>query len=269
MQVTEKSNTFLHSKLPIDKDENILAVYKHHWFAYASNWLIGLVLIIIILVLAILSVSTASLSLEAHKTAILAGAGLLCIIIGLGTCVPVYLLSQEQLVLTEESLLQVLQPSLFASKVDSVGLARIDDVSVRQNFMGTMFGFGHMTIETPGEQDNFEFFVIPLPHEAAREITKAHENFEAALNAGRLPTTMGVDPLAAAPKIDPAQYQQFLQYQQMVAQQQTQQAQQPTTPISAQVEPATVETNDQTGNSAPPVQSASDTTADTEQPVDS
>jgi uncharacterized membrane protein YdbT with pleckstrin-like domain len=126
--------------------------------------------------------------------------------------------SQEVVVLTEEAVLQVLQPSLFASKVSQLNLAHIADVSVRQNFMGTIFGFGKITVETPGEQDNYEFTMLPRPQASAREIIAAHENFQAAVESGRMPTTLG-KAQPQTPQIDPQQYQQFLQYQQMVEKQ--------------------------------------------------
>lgn len=228
MAPTEKQNQFLHSKLPIDQDENILAVFRHHWFAYASSWIVAAVLVVLVLGMAgfVTTLGGSDSSVAQYRTAIIAGAGLLCVIIVLGAYLPVYLRTQEQLVLTDEALLQVLQPSLFASKVDQLGLSRVDDISVRQDFLGTILGYGHITIETPGEQDNYEFLMLPKPHDAARTIAQAKENFEAALNSGRLKTTLGEAPTpAAAPAIDPQQYQEFLQYQQMVAQQKQEQEQ--------------------------------------------
>ncbi len=221
MLIKDKDNHYLHSKLPIDADEKILAVYKHHWFAYASNWLVGIGLVIIIMAIAIAltSLSGTEGTVAQHKGQIIAGAAGFSVLILLGTMLPVYLRSQEQLVLTEEALLQVLQPSLFASKIDQLNLQHIDDVSVRQDFFGTMLGYGHLTIETPGEQDNYEFYMLPDPHRSAREISQAHENYDAALQAGRMPTTLGEAPRAVVPQIDPAQYQQFLEFQQMQARQ--------------------------------------------------
>jgi hypothetical protein len=119
--------------------------------------------------------------------------------------------------LTEEAVLQILQPSLFANKISQLNLAHIADVSVRQDFFGTIFGYGKITIETPGEQNNYEFTILPNPQDIARHIIEAHENFQAAVEAGRIPSTLGVP---QAPQIDPQQYQQFLEYQQMVTQQQ-------------------------------------------------
>ncbi|HSX42698.1 MAG TPA: PH domain-containing protein [Candidatus Saccharimonadales bacterium] len=233
MPISPQQDKYLHSKLPIDEDEKILAVYKHHWFAYASSWIVAVIVVIMVMSIAIAftvlgtggsdGVSTGA----QHQNLILAVAGGFSALILVGAALPVYLRSQESLILTEEALVQMLQPSLFASSVNQLSLQHITDVSVTQDFFGTTLGFGHLNIETPGEQNNYNFMMLPDPHTAARQIIQAHENFDAALQGGMLPSTLGAARQAQvqtqqAPAIDPQQYQQFLQYQQMVAQQQAQ-----------------------------------------------
>jgi hypothetical protein len=221
MPINPQADKYLHSKLPIDDDEKILAVYKHHWFAYASSWIVGIFVVTLAMGLAaafsVFGGSDGAAS--SHSDVILIATGFFSVLILAGTSLPVYLRSQEQLVLTEEAILQMLQPSLFASKVSQLSLQHIADVSVRQDFFGTILGYGHITLETPGEQDNYKFAMLPNPHQAAREIIAAHENFDAALQGGRIASTLRTA-MPQAPQIDPQQYQQFLQYQQMLAQQQ-------------------------------------------------
>lgn len=253
MSVSPQADKFLHEKLPIDEDEKILGIYKHHWFAYASSWIVGVIIVLLTMGIAL------AFAMYTHSngaggsdpsTVILAGAGLFSALILIGTSLPVYLRSQEQLVLTEEALLQVLQPSLFASKIDQLSLQHIADVSVQQDFFGTMLGYGHLTIETPGEQNNYQFSMLPDPHRAAREIIAAHENFDAALQGGRLESTLGVTP-QRMPQIDPQQYQQFLQYQQMVAQQQAATSV-PDPAVQAQTQPAPTEESQPVSADEPP-----------------
>ena len=224
MQVTPKVDAALHQKLPIDADEKILAVYKHHWFAYAASCMIGVLVAAVIVALAVALTTTGSTdsTFVQYKSQIIAVASLFSILILAGTAIPVYLRSQEQVVLTEEALVQVLRPTIFANKIDQLSLRHISDVSVTQDFLGTMFGFGHITVETPGEQNNYHFATLTNPHESAREIIAAHENFAAALHSGRMPSTLErvAQPAPQVQAIDPEQYQQFLQYQQMVARQQ-------------------------------------------------
>ncbi len=239
MQVTPKADAALHQKLPIDADEKIIAVYKHHWFAYAASWMVGLAVAIAVMVLAtvLTTFSGADSTLVQYRYQIMALASVFSLIVLAGTCIPVYLRSQEQVVLTEEAIVQVLRPTLFANKIDQLSLRHISDVSVTQDFLGTMFGFGHITIETPGEQNNYHFSTLTNPHESAREIIAAHENFDAALHSGRMPSTLERVAQPQTAGIDPEQYQQFLQYQRMVAQQQQEQQTAgtvPTAPASGQ-----------------------------------
>jgi uncharacterized membrane protein YdbT with pleckstrin-like domain len=221
MQISEKQNKVMHSMLPIDDDEEILSIYKHHWFAYVSQWVIAIILVIVILGLAAFMVTFigGEATNANYKMAIMGGAVALSALVAIFTLVPAWLKSQEFLVLTDEAILQTLQPALFAAKTSQLSLQHINDVTVRKDFFGTMFGYGQITVETPGEQDNYIFSMLPNPDAAAREIVAAHENFEAALESGRMPTTLkAAQP--KAPDIDPEQYEQFLQYQQMVAKQQ-------------------------------------------------
>jgi hypothetical protein len=240
MNVSPSADKYLHSKLPIDHDEKILAIYKHHWFAYASSWILGFFLVAMIMIVAVIASSIgggdSGSSFSQTQLLVVGGAAVLSLVILIGTSIPVYLRSQEQIVLTEEAILQVLQPSLFASKIDQLSLQHIADVSVTQDFFGTILGYGHITLETPGEQNNYRFSMLPDPHATARQIIEAHENFDAALQGGMLKSTLG-SAQPQVPQIDPQQYQQFLQYQQMVAQQQSQQAAQANNPVGAPASP--------------------------------
>jgi hypothetical protein len=221
MPVKEKEDRYMHGRLPIGKDEKILAIYKHHWFSYAAIWAVGLLVIAVVMGIAVLLTTVMAgdnSALAERKSLILSGALVFSVLVAIFTFIPVYLKAQEQVVLTEEALLQILQPTIFASKISQLNLLHMADVSVRQDFFGTVFDFGKISVETPGEQDNYEFFAIPHPKDAAKTIIEAHENYQAALESGRLPTTLGTQPAAQQIQVDPAQYQQFLAYQQSVAQ---------------------------------------------------
>jgi hypothetical protein len=256
MQITPKVDAALHQKLPIDADEKFLAVYKHHWFAYATSCVIGLTVAIIVVLLAVALTMTgnADSTFVQYRPQVIAIASMFSVLVLAGTALPVYLRSQEQVVLTEEAIVQVLRPTIFANKIDQLSLRHISDVSVTQDFFGTMFGFGHITIETPGEQNNYHFSMLANPHESAREIIAAHENFDAALHSGRMRTTLVQAAAPPAPTIDPQQYEQFLQYQQMVARQQQEQqlgkaptAQQPASLVAVESpREATVQSQDPT-----------------------
>lgn len=220
MQVSPSQNQKLHEKLPIDNDEKVVALYKHHWFAYLPSWIATGLIVVAIIVGAALLASSDQTTIAQYRAPILAGAFLVSILVALGGLLPVYLRSKEQLVLTDESLLRVLQPSLFSSKVDQLGLQHLANISVQQDFLGTMFGFGHVLIETPGEQrTNYDFYWVANPREVSRQISETHENFDAALQGGRLPSSLGTQQ-PQAPTIDPQEFEKFLEFQQMEKMQQ-------------------------------------------------
>jgi uncharacterized membrane protein YdbT with pleckstrin-like domain len=226
--VDSKTDQQLHRRLPIGPEEQILGVYKHHWFVYASIWALGLIVAVAIMTVATLFASTIGVDGStgiSQQTVIVIGAALFSGLILLATWIPAWLRSQEQLVVTDEALLQILQPSIFGSKVSQLSLQHVADVSVRKDLFGTLFGFGNIMIETPGEQSNYSFAAIGPADDAARTIIDAHENFTAALESGRMPTTIkrpGND--SHSVEVDAAEYQKFLDYQQYQARMRDEQA---------------------------------------------
>ena len=238
MTISPAQDKQCHEALPIDADEKVLSIYRHHAIAYVQPILTAVLVIILLMGLAVLVSSHTSFGGDPivpvdYQRYVYGTAIVLSVVTALFTAMPVWLRMQEYLVLTDEAVLQVLQPALFSSKVSQIGLEHLSDVSVRQDFLGTIFGYGKLTIETPGEQDDYEYMYLPHPRDAAREITEAHENFAAALESGRLPTTMGTPPAAAASAIvppegkvavDAQEYQAFLRFQQQGRQQPTEES---------------------------------------------
>ena len=215
--VTPAEDRMCHQRLPMGEREETIAIYRHHWFSYVSVLFVALCAITVLFGLVIILMSQGGDAgyLAQHREAVLMGLGLFSIVILLFSLIPIWLRSQEKLILSDDSLYQTLQPSLFAGKVSQLNLAHLADVTVRQDFFGTIFGYGHITLETPGEQDNFEYYVLGNAHEAAREILETHENYIAALESGRLPTTFKGVPASQAPQIDPKEYEEFLAFQRM------------------------------------------------------
>jgi uncharacterized membrane protein YdbT with pleckstrin-like domain len=233
MKATPSQDTFFHQKLPIDNDESILGVYRHHPIAYIIPMLLALLVIAVIvgLALALTNVTPEGTAIidPLYRSYVIMGVGIFSLLVLVFTYIPVWTKTQDQLVLTDESILQILQTSLFSDKVSQMGLQHINDVTVRAGFWGNLFGFGHITIETPGEQDNFEYGYLPNANAAAREISEAHERFTAALESGQvhLEGISGSNnaanstwqksqaPNANSPVImvDPVEYQKYLEYQ--------------------------------------------------------
>lgn len=234
MSVSPQEDLFLHEKLPIDNDERIIAVYRHHGFAYFVNIIFAVAAIAAMFGLVLmLKASGGSNGPLAHNFGIIfAFISIVSLLIIAGAIVIIHLKLQEQLVLTSESLLQVLKPTIFTAKIDQINLERIDNVHVYQDFFGTVIGYGHLTVETPGEQDNFEFNIVSHPKEIVKEITNVCEDYKAALQTGQVTpnpdgqyikhkqdysapdtTPINTGQPQQSINVNSNEYQQFLEYQ--------------------------------------------------------
>lgn len=226
-------------------EERVLAVYRHHWFAYASIFFIALFASLVIVGFAAMIVGQGDTNnpVSQYQTVIISGSLVFAAVILFASLLPIWLRMQEKLILSDEAIYQMLQPNLFSSKISQLNLAHINDVTSKQDFFGTMFGFGHLTVETPGEQDNYEFSVLANVRQAAKEIIEAHENFQAALESGRITTSFRGQPAVttsgpqAPTYIDPQEYQQFLAFQRMQQEQAAQNAQPANTPAPQDTSP--------------------------------
>lgn len=224
MKITPTLEAYFRNRLPIDKDEVIIAIYRRHPVAYVIPLLIALFVIAIIggLSYVLTSGPTASVLItETSHELIIAGVGVFSFLVLMFAYIPIWMSMQDRVILTNESVMQILQTSPFSDKVSQLSLQHVADVTVRAGFWGNMLGFGTLTIETPGEQSNYQFSYLPDGNEAARQIAEAHENFIAALESGQLhsnPMYPRHNPNAAWPPaptitVDPAEYQKFLEYQ--------------------------------------------------------
>jgi hypothetical protein len=111
-------------------------------------------------------------------------------------------------ILTDDSLTQVSQLSLFDKQSSQLSLASLEDVTVEQNgILPHMFNFGQIKAETAGEHSKFTFSYCPNPNQYARQILEARENFEQGKtdNYGRAPESAAATTPVTAPPAPPAQ----------------------------------------------------------------
>ncbi len=84
----------------------------------------------------------------------------------------------NELILTNENIIQILQFGLFNRQVSQLNLAKIQDVSVDQKgILQNTLSYGVIEIETAGEAANFRFKFTPQPNLVAKLIIEAHEEY--------------------------------------------------------------------------------------------
>jgi uncharacterized membrane protein YdbT with pleckstrin-like domain len=164
-----------HGMLQQDHDERILAVVKRSLFGVWPHLLFSALAFLALLGVVFLAAS--------GKLSNVSGAGNILLFAGLGWALVeliIYVLIitylGNKLIVTNESLVQRLQNTLFHQKTSQLMLTDIQDVTFSQNgFFAHTFNFGSINVETAGEQVNFVFTFARNPAEKVRIIIEAQE----------------------------------------------------------------------------------------------
>lgn len=118
-----------------------------------------------------------SLSPSAYRL-VLAGTVLAMAFLVFILFVATYIYRQSRLFVTNRNLIQVVQRGLFVRKVSRLSMSNVEDVSAEQKgILATILGYGTLTIQTAGEQENFIFYYCPNPNRYASEVLAAHQAY--------------------------------------------------------------------------------------------
>ena len=83
---------------------------------------------------------------------------------------------KSSFVITDQSIKQTLQISLFNKKISQLNVAEIQDVTAeKKGVLPTFFNYGRLLVETAGEQENFHFDYCPNPDHYAKIILDSRQ----------------------------------------------------------------------------------------------
>jgi hypothetical protein len=149
--------------------------------------LIGLVAIYLVATVAVVAIFTllVAISPETFDTSdatispqlsviMVVGATLLVLILLTAT----YIYRQSRLLITDRSLVQIMQRSLFNKKVSRLSISNVEDVSEEQRgILATFFNYGTLMVQTAGAEENFIFTLCPSPSLIADRIIEARQAY--------------------------------------------------------------------------------------------
>jgi uncharacterized membrane protein YdbT with pleckstrin-like domain len=99
--------------------------------------------------------------------------------IGIGGAVAVWVYLQNHFFMTNESIIQEIQHSLFSRHEQTVSLGSIEDASFRQSgLMQTMFNYGTVRLSTEGEETTYQFSYVADPRSHVAKLNNAVEAFK-------------------------------------------------------------------------------------------
>lgn len=106
---------------------------------------------------------------------------LLCLIVlvGIGGYAAVWVYLRNTFYLTNESVIQEIQHSLFSKHEQTVSLGSIEDASYRQvGVFQTAFNYGTIRLSTEGEETTYRFQYVDNPKEQIAILNNAIEAFK-------------------------------------------------------------------------------------------
>jgi len=167
----------------LEPGECVLTVVHRSFIGLLGIYLVATAAIVAILALVVgLSpdtFNTDSVNISPALSAIIiVGATLLVLILFTAT----YIYKQSRLLVTDRSLVQVMQKTLFNKKVSRLSMSNVEDVSEEQRgFLASFFNYGTLTVQTAGTEDNFIFTLCPNPTKLADRIIEARQAYAKSL----------------------------------------------------------------------------------------
>lgn len=178
----ERSKT-LYPQLNLSEGEYVIRSVRRHPIGLVTPLVIGVVLITI--TLTILTsfgdfIERFGISGELANPSMLFLLGVLfVIIVGMGMAVSAYVYTSNKFFLTNESVIQEIQNSLFSRHEQTVSLANIEDASFTQKgILQHVFNYGSVRLSTEGDETTYRFSYVANPKQHVDALNNVVEAFK-------------------------------------------------------------------------------------------
>lgn len=169
--------------LNLSKGEHVLLAVHRHPIGLALPVLGTGFVLLLILSLALgypflETNSSTGVSLPPYEAILLVSA-LLGILVSIFGYIAVWIYQRNQFFLTNESVIQEIQTSLFAKHEQTASLGSIEDVSFKKtNIFEVFFDFGTIRLSTEGEETTYRFHYVSNPKRQVAILNNAVEDFK-------------------------------------------------------------------------------------------
>lgn len=167
--------------LNLSRGEYVIVAVRRHPIGLFRIWAIGLGLVTAFFVVYYLSFAGPNASPEIQDLS-----GLATIIMGIllaltiaGTMVATYVYISNRFYLTNESVIQEIQDSLFSRHEQTVSLSNIEDASYKQGgIFPVLFNYGLIRLSTEGDETTYRFSYVTNPKRHIATLNNAVEAFK-------------------------------------------------------------------------------------------
>ncbi len=164
----------------ISPNEKVIAVIKRHPFGIIRLYISAV--LGLILAGGLLLFLMSELVPREDNPNIYAALGALAVVV-VGFMIVIMLIAtiiyyKSNFVITDQSIKQTLQISLFNKKISQLDVSQIQDVTAeKKGFLPTFLNYGRLIVETAGEQVNFHFDYCPNPDHYAKIILDSRQHY--------------------------------------------------------------------------------------------
>jgi hypothetical protein len=176
-------STRLYPSLNLSEHEYVISAIRRHPIGLILPLALGVFLITIALtILSNYPAIVTLLSIQgqfAGPTALAVPLLIFCGIVALGMYVTYYVYSNNKFYLTNESVIQELQMSLFSRHEQVASLENIEDASYYQEgIMQQIFDYGTIRLSTQGDETTYRFAYASHPKQRIATLNNAVESFK-------------------------------------------------------------------------------------------
>ncbi|TAL14155.1 PH domain-containing protein [Patescibacteria group bacterium] len=173
----------LYPTLNLSEGEYVIAVVKRHPIGLFLSFGIGLILTTVVisalfnydLVVQFFRLKGAAADINAMALPLVALVLLICLM----TYIAYYIYTNNRFYLTNESIIDQMQISLFAHTEKSIDLASIEDISYTQtNILQGLINYGSIKLSTIGDETTYRYTFVSNPKECVSTLNSAVEAFK-------------------------------------------------------------------------------------------
>ncbi len=170
--------------LNLSDGEYVISAVKRHPIGLVSIWaVVGLAVLVIFVGFPFLLNSGAFLGGRSLSASAVMSGGIVlllaAILFVLGGIIATVIYQANRFYLTNESVIQHIQTSLFAKKDQTISLANIEDASYRQQgIVQTLLNYGAIRLSTEGEETTYRFNFVANPKKEIDRLNNAVEAFK-------------------------------------------------------------------------------------------
>ncbi|MDB5179689.1 MAG: hypothetical protein JWN12_321 [Candidatus Saccharibacteria bacterium] len=175
--------TRLYPALNLSENEYIILALRRHPIGLIIPLILGVFLIAIALtILGNYPAIVSALSIQGQlsvTSAIVIPVLLFCVLVGLGMFVSYYVYVHNRFYLTNESVIQEIQLSLFSQHEQTISLSNIEDASYfQEGVLQQILNYGTIRLSTQGDENTYRFTYASNPKQHIATLNNAVEAFK-------------------------------------------------------------------------------------------